>query len=675
MSIPVIILNNTTWVSQLLILDKAADFVTEKYLRCRVRPMYLNKVPPSLRTRDILPNTGRLWRFAKLENGFYYDYNYIPQRIKDLLGDIYELIERLNQFSYKSFIEGYKAKVDEIKHLYSGHYYNKYSSNADELCKAATYVEYLLIELKKVDKWAEDIIFEWFLKGVFDLKMKGLPTSSSKLSVWISMINNGSAIVELVKPRGVGNKNALKYNDTEIKEWLVNLRTVNNYTDSYIARKIQEECEKAEKKCPSMGWLTSYLQSRPIQFITSQARYGSDSRFALKERAYIPLATALHAGDCWEVDGTRVNMLPHSKETDKKMHFLYKVVVRDVHSGAALGYDFDTKEDRWVVTNALKAAVEKAGYLPYEIRFDRFPGHNTEEVKQLFAEIEVHGVKVTIVHTAQGKARLERWFNTLQMVFMQDHKYYYGEGIRSRNNFAHRSKEYLQKMRKDAKSNGWDFDKACDAQGNIIEAFNNTLLCKYSRKYSHIEKSPQQLHEDSEKPHAIQVGANTTTYLFGFKKVLKIQNAGLVKHEIQHVTFNYRITDYNVIANNTEVLICYTLDDLTKVELYEVNDRPLKRHLCTAHEIQNIQLYGPDAEYGKLNKQKAIIAEIEAQRASHLKLAVGSEYGYDETALLTPTVYKKHIVEDIETEIQNDLFSNNDVIDDDDFELNARNLY
>ncbi|TSE08651.1 transposase family protein, partial [Aquimarina algiphila] len=165
-----------------------------------------------------------------------------------------------------------------------------------------------------------------------------------------------------------------------------------------------------------------------------------------------------------------MNLIEHTKD-DKSKGFLFVIAVKDVHSGDILGYSFDYSENRWSVTNALKMAVENTGYLPYEIVADRFPGHNTKEVKALTHNLSLMGVKMTVTHKATGKPHVERGFGTIQSVFMQESKYYYGEGIQSRRASAHRSPEYLKEIRKESRKEGFGLTEAYNESQHIIEAF------------------------------------------------------------------------------------------------------------------------------------------------------------------------------------------------------------
>ena len=69
----------TVWVSERLICDALGDNMDE-YLRVCARSKYKSSVSPCHRMKDILPVTGKSWRYARIDGRFYYDYDYIPDR-------------------------------------------------------------------------------------------------------------------------------------------------------------------------------------------------------------------------------------------------------------------------------------------------------------------------------------------------------------------------------------------------------------------------------------------------------------------------------------------------------------------------------------------------------------------------------------------------------------------
>lgn len=80
----------TLWVSERLICKELGDGMDE-YLRRRARFGYRQSVSPCHQSKDILPATGKSWRYARINGQFYYDYDFIPDRkdtqFRSRLGD------------------------------------------------------------------------------------------------------------------------------------------------------------------------------------------------------------------------------------------------------------------------------------------------------------------------------------------------------------------------------------------------------------------------------------------------------------------------------------------------------------------------------------------------------------------------------------------------------------
>lgn len=445
------------------------------------------------------------------------------------------------------------------------------------------------------------------------------------------------SIPDIIKLPRAGNTNSMVFvDDTEIKSWALQLRSMpQNYSNDYIIRKIADMCEMTSKRMPSRRWFGQNIFELPgTKFLTSK-RYGS-SRKSHIHRSYIPGSNALFAGDCWEIDATRVNITSHQHEsiddiTGKKTKsdkFLMVVAIRDNHSGDIIGYSFDHSENRRVYTDALAMAVKNTGYLPYEIITDRFPGHNTPEVLELFERMENLGVKIEITHKANGKASVERFFRTLQQVTMPDSDYFYGDGIQSRGLSAFRSPEYIAQIVKDSKKAGFDLFKAVEESTFIIESFRNTMYSKYSRKHNKLNKSPRQLHEESEKPHVTQISEATTSMLFGLKKEVQIRNNGQIATEIYGVKMHYFISPayYDIIKNyHTEsVVLSYDIENLDVVYLWKKHGNLLSS-LCDAEYFEPAKTKGPNKAMQQVGVAKAREKAIEELKANDYQQMIGEE--------------------------------------------------
>lgn len=641
--------DHSLWISENYLLELLPS-LNANYLWKKARPAFKKSVKARSESDVFLPCTGRSWRFGKENNTFYYDYNFIPDKAPSFY--------RSQLPTREAIIEKAEREQPEIEAIetfikpYLNEHYKAYLHCYGEctpdqqinLAKAAS-----LLQAAKDFILQNDVdtskrgFYENYASVLRAIGTKYMPHSHISLKRLITRSNQTTDNVIKLPRSGNGNAASHK-SDTELESWLIQMRSIGkNYTNSYIIRKLQLMCALHGKPEPSARCLGAMMESDNVRWLTAPERFGAKGKYANKFNGYTPLKNAVHAGDCWQVDGSRVNLVDF-KLNGKKV-FLYIVAVRDAHSGDILGYAFDISENRWVVQAALKMAVEETGYLPYELVFDKFPGHNTPEIKSLIADLETRKVKVTFANKATSKPGLERWFSTLQQVFMQESEYYYGEGVQSRNKAAHRSKETLKKIKAAAKKDGWNYDTAVNETCKILEAYRSTQLCVYSRKFKSITLSPSDIHTQSEKPNVINIEPNQITWLFGLRTQKKFEGEGLINIQIQNQFFSYRCADVNVVSRYAKVSVCYDLEDLSQVHMYEISEKALKKYLGVAKEI-SIQLYGPDAEFGKLQVQQTIIKNMQAERQRQLsmKLAAG-----DDVALLMQGVEDKHVYEDAET--------------------------
>lgn len=637
------------WLKQDYLL-RALPTLTEDYLRVRCRPMY--------------KKTGQGWKFEKINGAFYYHYEAIPNKAptfyRSQLPTRYELIDCANDTTQDapavSIAEAFNDYLNSHYINYLHLYGNCNQKQQELLSKAASLIQgcidYIIankVDVRKKDFWLQAATY--FQQEDF----KYIPHNFRCLKEKVMAVMEGYNITDVIKLPRAGNDNRSLYNDDEVKAWVFQLRGMGeNYTNSHIIRKIQYVCAVAGKPVPSERWIGGVMEQHNTQYLTSLGRFGENGRMAIMYKGYVPLKAAMFAGDCWQMDGTRINIIDHKHthaDGEKTMQYLYIVAVRDVHSGDILGYSLGVAEDRWMYLNALKMAVNETGYLPYQLVRDRFPGHDTPEYKNFEADITTRGVKITETSKATGKAQIERFFSTWQDCFMQDSAYYYGQGIKSRRKAAHRSEEYLKGVISKARKQKFDFDDACHEADILVESYRTTQLCKYSRKHKLVEKSPIEIHNDSEKPHVINVTSQQITYIFGLKKKLQIRNQGLIKTEIQKYPFIYQTTDYNVISKHNEVLVVYELEDLSTVHLYEVSDKPVKKYLGQAREVDAPQIYGANPELDKLAKKEAIIMQLNLERENEYQLKMAS--GSDIVSYLTPTSTSKHKYNMIEDSLLN----------------------
>ncbi|GAB3735082.1 hypothetical protein [Spirosoma lituiforme] len=434
-------------------------------------------------------------------------------------------------------------------------------------------------------------------------------------------------ITEVVKLPREGNKSRDKFaGDAELMAWITMARMQGtNDPNAYVIRKVSDVCRIVGRDVPSASWFSQVLASGKMKQMTADSRFGAGTKKAGAFSHSITMARAMYAGDCWMMDATRVNFIEHATADRDKFQFMFVIVIRDAYSGEVVGCYFDTKEDRWGYANALKMAVKSTGYLPHTLVYDRFPGHVSDEMQSILGAMERKGVQLVCTHKATGKALLERWFDTLQTVFLSKSKYYYGQGIMSTRDYAHRSPDYLVKVRKEAKADGWDFDKSWQEAWQRIEEYRQTPVSYYSRKHKGLDLSPAQLHEQSEKPNVIPVEIWDQASLFWHTKVLDIRRNRL-EHTVHGVDYEYHIYDEKLLYRYDRVAIRYEESDPTKVMLFAVgaDDQVTDFFICELGHTAPVVMYGPDADKRRLAGRQTKIKQFNDRKRADLEATISA---------------------------------------------------
>ncbi len=699
--------NKKAWLSQAYLLT-TCNGLSDAYMRDK-RYDYKKNVAPSFHTRDILPDTGKAWRWAYINDTYYYAYDNVPDKApanyKSQLPTAKELLEAGNSPSKEV---GEAAFETHFKSYLNTHYttylpaYNDCSIQQQlNLAKAASImeaaIEYINTHNINISKYGffnqlaefvEKQEVKYFPSNprVIKRKIESIlkPCEGKDVSISPAVGGGGEALITLPRKN---NANASKdFDNEEIRSWVLQLREMGqNFTNAYIIRKITDACTLTTLPCPSIRWIGKIMEERNTQYLTNQQRFGNSHRYAKVIKSYQPFKNALFAGDCWQIDGTRVNLVAHKHKftkdgvTKTAPAFLDIIVVRDIHSGDILGWNFTLNEDRWSVISAIEMACKETGYLPYEMIFDKFPGHNTPEGIEFLNTLNKFGVTTTLSSDSKVKGGLERWFGTLQSVFMQESQYYYGEGIKSRRTYNHRSEAYIDRMKKVAWKEGFDWDTACHEATTILEAYKNTQYCKYSRKHGQVQQTPAELHSISDKPNTRTLEAEEINYLFGLRKEIDIDGKGLIKTEIQKATYYFRCTDTEVFGKFSKVLMIYSMEDLSRVSLYKISEGPVKQYLGMAYDVEPAQRYGPNADWGIISHRAAELRQMDDYRQQELEYkATGT---YDITSLISPMSVSKRQANNNESNFMtkqvvtlNSTEGPND-FDQEDFSFNPRTQY
>lgn len=632
----------------------------------------------SLRVRRAEHNKGlrSVWRYKRVEGCFYYDYENLPKSKQKKLPTKQDLIGIAGEnMSREEILAGAKEKIHVLygeygeyreQELGASRYYidNGYNRDSMELSSCVVWANILMDYTdKETRRWVllglDKImdVYEAMLCVIEEKSLKYWKVSSVK-----AMYNKFKGYREKTKEekyrffihKNMGNKHRQLLDD-EVKNAIVWLRGMGqNWSDRSISRKIQFCCELKGWAVPSERTITEYMNTKQVKIWTEVGRYGAKGgKFARYVKSSVSIALPLYAGDCWQVDGTRVNMIPHvtlNDEGKKVERYLYYVIIKDVYSGAILGHGYTYSENHAVVIDALREAVDSTGHLPYELVCDKFPGHNTKEWQYLEGELERLGVRVTRAYKAEGKAQIERGFRVIQDVFMSESIFYYGEGIRSSRKSSHRSNEYLQAVKKMRKKIGWDFDRACEEMDMVIDRYNNTKLSNYSKR--NIDKSPRELHNESDKSNVLRLEKARLMWLFAIRKELTLGGAGLLRTAIAGNEYSYRMNNYKAIEQHDKVLLLCDYRNMDTAMVFDFEGNLLE----AVQEIGEVRIHGPNAHTEKLNRErKRINAYRNYAIAGYEKISGSAIEEIGEVDLLTPLTTKKQAIEAAETKMLEDV--------------------
>ncbi len=680
----------TVWLSQRLVMEVCG--INDGFLRfCRTNYKKSVRSCDLAKAKEFMPDSGKSWRWAKTANGFYYCLNNIPNKApqcyRERFGDKETLLqnyENAMKVCHETDLEKvFKQHLNTHFRNFIEHYSDTNEVQRVALAKACAVLDFIL-ERKDTYPGTKLKLYKDLSPILKEMDLQYIPHHHLRLREKVEILETTDhAIPEIIRLPRQGNDNAEQYSDPVVFGWAMNLRANGaNFTDAHIVRQIWEACERTGRRKPSMRWFgQTIFEKAYTDFLTAQKRYGSSKR-ANVHKSYIPFMDAFYAGDCWEVDATRVNIIAHQSEDEKgnkiEKH-LMAVVVRDVMSGDVLGYDFTYAEDHTSFTRAMKMAVQTAGYLPYELVTDRFPGHKHEAIQRLFERLEALGVIVTISHNAKQKAGVERWFGTFQSVVLMGSKYYYGEGITSTRLTAHRSPEYLANLKKESRKTGFDLIAAYTEVETLIEQWRMIKYSYYSRKHQNLDKTPKELHNESEKPNVRFTNQTQVSMLFDLKKEITIRNNGQLMLEIQGVKYFYHIApeDYGVMAeyDNKRILVGYDVNDLSEVHLFREHGNLLVS-LCSAQQVQQVVKYGPGKELGRISQLKARERLIEEMKSADLERLTATANEEELLMGLHTNKQKVNAFEDYYHEVTIPMrkVANSDVDFEDEIQINHRNM-
>ena len=394
-----------TWLSECYLMRTCN--MNPEYLRVYGRPVYTSSIPLSHRTRSILPDSGKAWRWARINNTFYYAYANIPDRkpcfYKSMLPTEEELIklamvaekpdaamlakEFTNQAQQKTSLSDLRYYMFDCEP-----YFNQ--QKAEQLALSLGFCRLIaeLLEGNRFKKWfsKKEDLYECFSKIIAPLELEGLKISkpAALRNKIMSFPKNAIEQLDYLVSAKYGNNYArlvgtfqivhpetgelMKFDAHEAmmyESWMnpfnANKRSkIDLYTNDY-----KPAIEQYGLYPVSHRSFCQYLDRFDNKVLMTKERDG-DKHFNDTYKPYVPAHLVQYANTMWAGDGSGTKLAYSYMHTDRKTNktvlkqaTLYMVRITDVASRMIIGYAFGTSENADLVKQALKMAVKIANNL------------------------------------------------------------------------------------------------------------------------------------------------------------------------------------------------------------------------------------------------------------------------------------------------------------------------
>ncbi len=397
-------ISKSIWLSEHFVL-KTCNGITSEYLRTRLRLAYKDSLPPSQRTRSILPDSGKSWRWARMNDTFYYAYANIPDRkpcfYKSKLPTEAELVAlalEAEKPDYSQLSSQFTTMAQEKITKSDIHYYMFTSEpcfsqqKAEQLALALGFCRLTteLLTENRFKKWfkKKEDLYETFTKIIAPLELEGLkiskpaalrnklmdfPTNVAEQLDFLVSGKYGNDYARLVGTFGIVHPETgelMKFDAHEAvmyESWMnpfaANKRNkIDLYNNEY-----KPALEQYGLYPVSYQAFCMHLNRFDNKILMSKERDG-DKHFNDHYKPYVPAHLLTYANTMWAGDGSGTKLAYSYLHRDRKANkevlkqaTLYLVRITDVASRMIIGYAFGTSESPQLVKQALKMAIKTAG--------------------------------------------------------------------------------------------------------------------------------------------------------------------------------------------------------------------------------------------------------------------------------------------------------------------------
>ncbi len=429
----------TTWISDRLLNEL---FNISTYLRTKGRFTFNQSVPAAKRNQNIKPDTGKSWRWAKIEGQYYYDYNRIPDRApacyqsnlplqKDLVQTRHALSQQQTNNFAQQFIEAISsdtfANIDssDIQYFIYKAAVKFSPANAQQLSQARAWLNTIKtwFEKKKYKNYNLSANEYWqrLSTHIREMDLYGLntdtPGSLRKKALYEFPEGREPQLEALVSKkhgnqyaRVVGKNKITNLETGEIMKFDIHEALIYNaWMNPGKANKLHKTGEVSvykdyEKTIREYGFdpvnestVAFYLRKFPNRAMMSLERDGHD-HFTNKYKPYIPTFKPQYSGSIWVADYSGTKMLykyrktgwnkAGTKKVDKWVSGSgYLLRITDSATDYIAGWHFIESGEEWKsLLPALNMAIKNNdGHAARELVTDNGPAFTSTEGKSRLA--------------------------------------------------------------------------------------------------------------------------------------------------------------------------------------------------------------------------------------------------------------------------------------------------
>ena len=374
--------NTTMWLSERYICNTLGSNMGD-YLRIRGRLIYRQSVSPCFRSKDILPDTGKAWRYARINGQFYYDFDRIPDRkdtrYRSRLGERDELLHAADelataevriaeQYAIRNLEDYVKAHIRNTDFLRFRYYeingvckYNK--DKAKELAEAMAWARSIK-ELvanggyKDFGYRTKEDFYKACAQILYKKKLEGfaVTTGGSLRKKLVYFPEDEMEQYDFFVSGRYGNDNARKIGKCklvdeetgEIKRFDIHealiLKLWMNFGSPAKESKIdlwnhyERDIAYLGEKALSYSTFCHYTNMYNTRLKTYRERHGWKA-FASTFLSYIPTENLRYGNSLWCADGSGTLAYSYLDRTGKLRSMrLYIIMVTDVATGKIVGW-------------------------------------------------------------------------------------------------------------------------------------------------------------------------------------------------------------------------------------------------------------------------------------------------------------------------------------------------